>query len=172
MNKLVNDNLYETRNNLLKEITILSDAQFNSKPDMNMWSIAQVCHHLVLVEEASIKAIAWGLKEIDSTQKERKNVQLIYLDRTKKIKAPKIVEPDVEPFEVQQIIDLLNDSRKKLMTFLSTIEDKSILAEKSVKHPALGELLLDQWIDLIYFHEQRHIEQIKEIKLLLDNLLI
>ncbi|CEH28755.1 PadR family transcriptional regulator [Aneurinibacillus migulanus] len=167
MNKLVNDNLYETRNNLVKEITLLSDAQFNSKPDMNKWSIAQVCHHLVLVEEASIKAITWGLKEIDSTQKERKKVHLI-LDRTKKINAPKIVEPDVEPFEVQQIIDLLNDSRKKLITFLSTIEDKSILAEKSVKHPAFGELPLDQWIEQIYLHEQRHIEQIKEIKLLLD----
>ncbi|WP_312473319.1 DinB family protein [Neobacillus sp.] len=166
MNKLVNDNLYETRNILIKEITLLSDAQFNSKPDMNKWSIAQVCHHLVLVEEASIKAIAWGLKEIDSTQKERKKVHLILLDRTKKLKAPNIVEPDVEPFEVQQIIDLLNDSRKKLLTFLSTIEDKSILAEKSVKHPVFGELPLDQWIEQIFLHEQRHIEQIKEIKLL------
>ncbi|MFF2449122.1 DinB family protein [Neobacillus sp. NPDC058068] len=168
MNNVVNDNLYETRNNLVKEITLLSDAQFNSKPDTGKWSIAQVCHHLVLVEEASIKAIAWGLKESDRTQKERKNVQHFILDRTKKFKAPKMVEPGVEPFEVQQIINLLNDSRKKLITFLSTIEDQSILAEKSVKHPALGELRLDQWIEQIYLHEQRHIEQIKEIKLLLD----
>lgn len=167
MRKLVNDHLYETRNNLVKEITLLSNAQFNNRPNMNKWSIAQVCHHLVLVEEASIKAIAWGLKQIDRTQKERKKVQLI-LDGTKKMKAPQIVEPNVEPFEVQQMIDLLCDSRKKLITFLSTIEDKSILTEKSVKHPAFGELPLDQWIELIYLHEQRHIEQIKEIKLLLD----
>ena len=132
-----------------------------------MWSIAQVCHHLVLVEEASIKAIAWGLKEANNTPKERKEIDLILLDRTKKFKAPKIVEPDVEPFEVQQMIDLLNESRNKLMTFLNGIEDKSILMEKSVKHPALGELLLDQWIEQIYLHEQRHIEQIKELKLLL-----
>jgi DinB superfamily len=168
MNKLVNVNLDETRNHLIKEIVLLSDDQLNLKPDMNMWSIAQVCHHIVLVEKASIKAIAWGLKESDNTQIERKEVHLIVLDRTKKFKAPKIVEPDVEPFEIQQIIDLLNDSRKKLMTFLSTIEDKSILEEKSVKHPALGELPLDQWIEQIYLHEQRHIEQIKDIKLLLD----
>ncbi|MGE8207330.1 DinB family protein [Heyndrickxia sp. NPDC080065] len=168
MNNLINDNLYKTRNDLIKEIALLSDDQFNSKLDINSWTIAQVCHHLVLVEESSIKAIAWGLKEIESTQNERKKVDLILLDRTKKIKAPKIVEPDVKPFEVQQIIDLLNESRKKLMTFLSTIEDKSVLAEKSVKHPALGELPLDQWIEQIYLHEQRHIEQIKEIKLLLD----
>jgi len=61
-------------------------------------------------------------------------------------------------------MDLLNESRKQLITFLDTIEDKSILSEKSVKHPALGELALDQWIEQIYLHEQRHIEQIKEIK--------
>ena len=167
MSNLVNDNLYETRNNLVKEITSLSYTQFNGRLGMNMWSIAQVCHHLVLVEQATIKAIAWGLKKVDNTQTERKNVHLM-LDRTKKFKAPEIVEPDVEPFEVQSIIDLLNDSRKKFLTFLSTIEDKSILAEKSFKHPALGELPLDQWIEQIYLHEQRHIEQIKEIKLLLD----
>ena len=167
MSNLVNDNLYETRNNLVKEITSLSYTQFNGRLGMNIWSIAQVCHHLVLVEQATIKAIAWGLKKVDNTQTERKNVHLI-LDRTKKFKAPEIVEPDVEPFEVQSIIDLLNDSRKKFLTFLSTIEDKSILAEKSFKHPALGELPLDQWIEQIYLHEQRHIEQIKEIKLLLD----
>ncbi|MCM3651394.1 DinB family protein [Metabacillus litoralis] len=167
MSKLVNDNLYETRNNLIEDIASLSYAQFNNRPSMNKWSIAQVCHHLVLVEKASIKAIAWGLKEIDRSQKERKKVHLI-LDRTKKIQAPKIVEPDGEPFEVQQIIELLSDSRKKLMTFLSTIEYTSILTEKSVNHPAFGELPLDQWIELIYLHEQRHIEQIKEIKLFID----
>ena len=166
MSNLVNDNLYETRNNLVKEITSLSYTQFNGRLGMNMWSIAQVCHHLVLVEQATIKAIAWGLKKVDNTQTERKNVQLV-LDRTKKFKAPEIVEPDVEPFEVQSIIDLLNDSRKKFLTFLSTIEDKSILAEKSFKHPALGELPLDQWIEQMYLHEQRHTEQIKEIKLLI-----
>lgn len=167
MGNLVNDNLYETRNNLVKEITSLSYSQFNDRLGTNLWSIAQVCHHLVLVEQSTIKAIAWGLKKVDNTQIERKNVHLI-LDRTKKFKAPEIVEPDVEPFDVQSIIDLLNNSRKKFLTFLSTIEDKSILAEKSMKHPALGELPLDQWVEQIYLHEQRHTEQIKEIKLLLD----
>ncbi|MFY0520619.1 DinB family protein [Lysinibacillus sp. UGB7] len=168
MNKLVHDNLAETRNNLVTEITLLGEAQFNYKPDTNTWSVAQVCHHLVLVEQATLKAIAWGLQESDSTLQERKKVHLLILDRTKKINAPKIVEPNVEPFEVQQIVDLLNDSRNKLVTFLSTIEDPSLLAKKSVKHPALGDLHLDQWVEQIYLHEQRHIEQIKEIKLLVD----
>ncbi|MEH7225658.1 DinB family protein [Bacillus sp. JJ1566] len=168
MNNLVNDNLYETRNDLVKEITSLNFTQFNESPGINKWSIAQVCHHLVLVEQATIKAIAWGLNEVANTQKERKKVQLI-LDRTKKFKAPKIVEPATEPIKLQTIIDMLDDSRKKLLTFLSTIDDKSILAEKSTKHPSLGDLPLDQWIEQIYLHEQRHIEQIKEIKVTLGH---
>ncbi|SDN80621.1 DinB superfamily protein [Psychrobacillus sp. OK028] len=167
MSDIVNDYLHETRNNLVNEITSLSHSQFNNRLSMNMWSIAQVCHHLVLVEQATIKAIARGLKKGDNTQTERKNVHLI-IDRSKKFKAPEIVEPDLEAIEVQSIIELLNDSRKKLLTFLHTIEEKSILVKKSVNHPALGELPLDQWIEQIYLHEQRHIEQIKEIKLLLN----
>jgi len=163
MNQLINDHLYETRNNLVEEIKLLNDSQLNAKPDANSWSIAQVCHHLVLVEESSVKAIAWGLKQEDNKQTERKNVQLI-VDRTKKITAPKIVEPGKVVFTVQQIIDLLDNSREKLIAFLNTIEDPSILAEKSFKHPAIGELPLDQWVEQIHFHEQRHIEQIKEIK--------
>ncbi|MFJ7952688.1 DinB family protein [Lysinibacillus sp. NPDC096418] len=168
MNQIVNDKLSEARINLLQEISELSDVQFNSKPELDTWSIAQVCHHLVLVEEATIKAIAWRLTESSSIKGERKKIENIILDRSKKLRAPKIVEPDENPFKVQQIMASLNDTREKLMTFLSTIEDKSILAEKTVKHPALGEIFLDQWIEQIYLHEQRHIEQIKEIKLLLE----
>ena len=163
MSKLETD-LYETRNNLVKEISLLSYDEFNSKLDINKWSIAQVCHHLYLTEKAATNAIVYELKKFNRTKKDRKEVQLM-LDRTKKLKAPRIVEPDKTPFEVQQILDLLNDSRKKLLTLYSTIGDKSILAEKSVKHPALGELPLDQWFESLYLHEQRHIEQIKEIKL-------
>ncbi|MGE7887716.1 DinB family protein [Bacillus cereus] len=168
MNTLVKEKFYETRNHLFEEITLLSHIQFNRKPDKDKWSIAQVCHHLVLLEERVITVISSGLKKIDNNQNERKEIQTILLDRSIKFIAPETIEPSIEPFEVQQMITLLNESRKELMHFLSTIEDESILAKKSVMHPALGELFLDQWIELIYLHEQRHIEQIKEIKLLCE----
>jgi uncharacterized damage-inducible protein DinB len=161
-----NDYLDVTRKNLVQEITSLTADEFNGQPGKEMWSIAQVCHHLVLVEKTTAKVIGWGVKESLSTNIERRKVELI-LDRTKKIQAPKIVEPDEQPFDVQQMIDLLNDSRERLMSVLHTIGDKSLLTEKSVNHPAFGELPLDQWVELIPLHEQRHIEQIKEIKSIL-----
>ncbi|MEB2298910.1 DinB family protein [Lysinibacillus xylanilyticus] len=163
MNQLINDHLCETRNILVEEFKSLSDTQFNAKPDANSWSIAQVCHHLTLTEESFIRLIAWGLKQEDSKQTERKNIHLI-ADRTTKVPAPEILEPAKDFFTVQHIIELLDDSRGKFIAFLDTIENPSILAEKSFKHPVLGELPLDQWVELVYIHEQRHIGQIKEIK--------
>lgn len=167
VSSIENDNLSETRKKLVNEITLLGYDNFNNRTDNIGWSIAQVCHHLVLVEKASAHAIAFGLNRIDGNKKERKELHSV-LDRTKKLEAPEIVNPSVEPFEVQQIIDLLNDSRNKLMAVLSKVEDTAILAEKSAKHPRFGELPLNQWIELLYLHEQRHIDQIKEIKILID----
>lgn len=168
MNELITDNLSETRNVLIEEIASLNSEQFNSKPDIEKWSVAQVCHHLFLVEGATIKMVAWGLENCGHTQLERKNIQPLLLDRSRKFRAPDIVEPSANPFEVQEIIDLLNHSRTNLVNFLGNIDDKSLLEEKTAKHPALGELLLSQWIEQIYLHEQRHIEQIQEIKAYLE----
>ena len=166
MSSLHIENLSDTRNRLLDEISLLGYDEFNKNPNPTMWSMAQVSHHLFLTEKAFTRAIEYGLKQIPNNQVKRKKLHLA-LDRTKKIEAPEIVKPNWEPIEVLQVIDLLNDSRNYLLTVLKTVKDKSILEEKSAVHPIFGELPLDQWVELIYLHEQRHIDQIKEIKFLL-----
>ena len=167
MNSLIHHQMLETRNSLIREFELLSYDAFNYRPENNRWSIAQVCHHLVLVERATVKAIKWGLSQNRDSNIERKNVQHI-LDRTKKLQAPEIVEPESAPFEKQQIIELLAESRNELINTLSSIDQPTILQTKSVNHPAFGDLPLDQWIEAVYLHEQRHMEQIREIKGLLD----
>ncbi|MEY2366584.1 DinB family protein [Lysinibacillus capsici] len=158
----VKEHLDTTRTQLLQEIHLLDDTTFNKKPDAQSWSVAQICHHLVLVEEATKKAITWGLKAEELSTPARKNVHLI-LDRSRKFQAPPIVEPAEEPFTVQAMLDLLATTRKNLLAFLQTIEEPEALAKRAVKHPALGELPLDQWIEMVYMHEQRHIKQLQEI---------
>jgi hypothetical protein len=161
MNQFKN-NLLETRDRLLNEIRPFCFDKFNQKPDRDSWSAAQICDHLVLVERAFTKAIVYGMKK-ESKKVERINIDPI-LDRTKKVEAPEMVIPKSEPIEVQQVIERLSESRKELLTVLSTIKDSSILAEKYARHPIFGKIPLDQWIQLLYLHEQRHIEQIKEMK--------
>jgi hypothetical protein len=156
------DNLLETRNRLLNEIRPFRFDEFNKKPDRDNWSAAQVCDHLILVEIAFTKAIVYGLKKEDQ-KIERKDLSFA-MDRKQKIDAPEVVLPNSEQIEVQQVIERLSESRKNLIAVLSTIKDSSILTEKYARHPIFGKIPLDQWIELLYMHEQRHIEQIKEIK--------
>lgn len=162
MNDVEMDQLTETRNRLIKEMIVLGFDTFNRRPSPEQWSIAQVCHHLALVEKASLQAIIMGSQN-HGTKIERKNIHFI-LELSNKIQAPEIVEPGEGPFEVQQVMKWLQNSRKELLVCLSSIEDKSILEKKSYRHSVFGDLSLLQWIEMLYLHEQHHIEQIREIK--------
>ncbi|MDQ1004483.1 putative damage-inducible protein DinB [Neobacillus niacini] len=163
---LVTENLTETRNRLLNEISGLSYEMLNKKPDTETWSIAQVCHHLYLSESIFTQAIIYGLNKSNGKKAEPKPIQLA-VDRSQKAKAPDMVVPGDEPLYLEKITELLNQSRNLFFEFYNQLEDKSILKEKSTKHPLFGYTPLDQWVDLIYLHEERHIEQIREIKSLL-----
>ncbi|WP_419954495.1 DinB family protein [Neobacillus niacini] len=162
----VMENLTATRNKLLNEISGLSYEQLNQKPDESTWSVAQVCHHLYLTESVFTQAIIYGLTKSNGKKAEPKPVQLA-VDRTQKAKAPDMVVPGDDPLELEKITELLNQSRNLFLEFYNQLEDKSILKEKSTKHPLFGYTPLDQWVDLIYLHEERHIQQIEEIKSLL-----
>jgi hypothetical protein len=162
LSKVKDHHLLVTRNNLLSEIDGLTQEEMNFHSEENRWSIAQVCHHLALTEETFAKAIAYGLKT-STIYSEPKKIDFM-LDRSIKLEAPEIVQPLMESFTSRQLVDQLSNSRKILMSILNTVDDTAILSEKSVKHPFLGDLPLFQWIELIYLHEQRHIQQIQENK--------
>jgi hypothetical protein len=157
------ESLIETRRSLVDVVSPLSFTEFTWKPDAQSWSIAQVCHHLYIVEKLFAGAIQYGLNQSKVKKVESKSLDML-TDRSIKIKAPETSIPSDEPFEVQQILKLLVESREMFYKVLNNIEDPSVLSEKSVKHPVFGELPLIQWVELLPIHEQRHIEQIKEIK--------
>jgi len=159
------EQLVETRKRLLEEISGLSFKEFNRTPRPDTWTIGQVAQHLVLTEMVTSRSIAHALKKEDNSLAAAKKIDLI-LDRSIKVDAPKVVQPDSRQFEVSSVVSMLEESRDSLLDILDKI-DPEILTFKSVKHPVFGELPLHQWVELIYLHEQRHIEQIKEIKALL-----
>ncbi|GGA71380.1 DinB family protein [Ornithinibacillus halotolerans] len=162
MKKLITDNFNKTHKELIALIERLTEAELNARPNANTWSIAMVCHHIALVEFATIKAVRYGLKEEKDTKSEQKDLSIM-LDRTKKFSAPKVVEPGGGPFELQELVEMLNNARDSLNRTLDSMGDQSILEEKSVFHPALGLLPLNQWIEVLPLHEERHLEQIKDL---------
>ncbi|SRR5690606_29327894 len=163
MEGTIYEKLSKARQQVIREIQSLNNEKLNAKPAPDEWSIAQICYHLVLVELATIKAIKAGLKKESKGKPERKDVSTT-LDRSEKIKAPRAVQPDDRNFELHELLDSFANSRNQLIWTLQGIEDKSVLKEKSLHHPGFGELALDQWVELIPYHELRHLEQIREVR--------
>ncbi|MFX3623007.1 MAG: DinB family protein [Ectobacillus sp.] len=154
--------LATTRDMLWKEIEGLNDTQLNAKPKREKWSIVQNLHHLDLVEQSVISAIVNGLKKEECKEVPIKPVHLA-LDRTHKAETPEQMRPTETLMKEEQIRNLLQNSRTKLLEVLGST-NKQELTEKYSNHPMFGELSLYQWVEFLNFHEQRHLEQIREAK--------
>lgn len=162
-------NLAAARARLLHEISSLNDEDFNREFENNQWSIAQICHHLLKTEVLFRKAIRFGLAQKTVIKADRKHIQVVS-DMSVKYQAPKIAEPDSGPFQASLIIQQLSDSRNNLLDVLLPIDDPSRLKDIVVNNPRFGDLPLDQWIELLYIHEQRHTKQIINLKALAETL--
>ncbi|MBD3921731.1 DinB family protein [Paenibacillus sp. PR3] len=158
----INQQLEETRVELLGILDGLSGDQINKRKDFESWSISQVCQHLSITEELYVIAIRRGLKGTEDSFAANKPVKVL-LDRSRKLEAPEIAKPTNELVEYQALIDKLNDSRQKLHELLNTIVDPSVLSRRHYTHPVFKEMLLIEWLESLYLHEQRHIKQIIEI---------
>lgn len=154
--------LSSARDGLLQEISSLNEHEFNLSKE-NAWSIGQICHHLWKTETLFTKAILFGLKRRPVTDAERKPVEVV-LDQSVKYQAPEVAVPDAGPFQAEELLQMLGESRRKLLDILREVKDPAAFAEIAVNHPRFGDLPLEQWIELLYMHEQRHTDQIKELK--------
>ncbi|MGE7686200.1 DinB family protein [Peribacillus simplex] len=163
MNYIEYDLLFESRNQLIEEITELDEKMLHHRPAPEVWSIAQICHHLYLTEQVFTEAIANGIRERDFNNIIQKNIYLV-TNRTKKFLSPDIVSPSSIPFQLSGLMDFLAESRDRLLQVLYDMDSDILLNRKKAKHPLFGDLSLDQWIELLSLHEQRHIKQIQEIK--------
>ncbi|WP_199621343.1 DinB family protein [Paenibacillus alkalitolerans] len=161
--KQIVENLITTRRLLLDEIEQLDIIQLNRRLSTDSWSIGQVCHHLILTEALFTQAIQLGLSKEDDHSVYDKPIELV-LDRTKKIESPGIARPSNEQFTREFLIDGLTSTREKILKVINDQDDPSIFSRKTARHLVFKELKLDQWITLLYLHEQRHIKQIQDIK--------
>ncbi|WHX90166.1 DinB family protein [Peribacillus simplex] len=163
MNYIEYDLLFESRKQLIEEIMELDEKMLHHRPAPEVWGIAQICHHLYLTEQVFTEAIANGIRERDFNNIIQKNIYLV-TNRKKKFVSPDIVSPSSTPFQLSSLMDLLGKSRDRLLQVLYDMDSDILLNRKKAKHPLFGDLSLDQWIELLSLHEQRHIKQIQEIK--------
>jgi hypothetical protein len=164
----------------LSEFGSLTSEQLNWKPNPNTWSIAQNLDHLIVVNEtyypvlASLKAgtyrtpfiarIGFVVSFFGKTI-----LKAVQPDRKKKMKT----FPIWEPTKSNVIGDILNRFQNHQNELIQKIEDAKVLVGKGIviSSPANKSIVykLETAFDIIVSHEQRHLEQAKEILQLIKN---
>lgn len=154
--------LDQIRKSILEEISVLTDEQCNLKPDLDRWSIAQVLEHLFLTERRSDSFIQQSVKENISSNVPDKPIQMVR-DRSWKIQAPEQIVPQEGPYSKEDLLHKLSQSRQQIHALLEDLDEEK-LRNLSVTHRVLGPLNIKQYIEFMGLHEERHLEQIRELK--------
>lgn len=154
--------LDQIRTILLEEVSNLTDEQCNLKQDPASWSIAQVLEHLFLTEQLIGLRIQQSIKENILTNESDKPIHLAR-DRSHKVQAPEQIIPKEDFYSKEELFYKLSQSRQQTHAFLEDLGEEK-LQKLSFTHPRFGALNLKQYIEFIGYHEERHLEQIRELK--------
>ncbi|AIC92796.1 MULTISPECIES: DinB family protein [Shouchella] len=156
-----NLNTIEVRNQLVQELEALTNEQLNFRIQSN-WTIGEVCDHLIKMDHQVLLMLQYTLTKNKEEEAPLKPIERA-LDRSIKLEAPDIVAPNPGPFSKSILLERLQQEKHLLDEEIASIEQDR-LTKLSAKHPVFGRLSLQQWIDLRTYHEQRHIDQIHELK--------
>ncbi len=148
---------------LVDTITPIEDPLFSRSPANNEWSIAEIVHHLCLVEERVIKELETELA--NPPQRIgflRKFIPTsIVASRLLRVKAPSGVNP-LNPPARAEVIANYDGARSRLKELCST-HGRNRLKQVIFKHPFLGKIDGIATISFIGYHELRHYKQIREV---------
>jgi hypothetical protein len=158
----------------LSEFGSLTSEQLNWKPNSTTWSIAQNLDHLIVVNETYypvLESLKTGTYKTPFIAKigfmvsflGKTVLKAVQPDRQKKMKTFPIWEPSAS----NVIGDILKRFQTHQNELIQKIEEARGLVEKDVviSSPANRNIVykLETAFDIIVSHEQRHIEQSKEL---------
>ncbi len=148
---------------LSNTINALDPDLFQQRPAENEWSVAEVVHHLCLVEERVLTELERGLQRPPVKVGLFKKLlpMRIVAFRFLRVRAPKAVEP-LNPLRKDESMRSYNRTRAQLKQFCAT-HARSALKKTSLHHPVFGDIDGVAALDMVAYHEQRHYKQIREI---------
>lgn len=162
-----------------QEFASLDAGQLNWKPRPGIWSIAQNIEHLIVVNEtyfpviAALKAGAYrtpflGRLGFMVSFFGKTVLNAVLPDRRKKMST----FPIWEPAQSEIGADILERFSKHQQDLKNHIEDSSDFIQQGavISSPANRNIVytLETAFDIIVAHEQRHLEQAREIKRMLQ----
>lgn len=148
---------------LLATVTPLAPGVFSRPPSATEWSVAEIVHHLRLVEDRVIKELE---KQLANPPHKlgllRRLVPIAIVgSRLIKVKAPQAMNP-VEAPDKEISIASYNATRNKLKELWANSGPER-LKQVVFRHPFLGNINGVATVSFVGYHEQRHLKQIREV---------
>lgn len=160
--------LTETRDDLLRAVKGLSQAQLTYKAAPDKWSIMDCLEHIALSEPAIWGMTQKTLAEAPDASKrsgikfdDKKILELI-VDRSGKFKAPERLQPSGKFASADAAVAAIVEVRNKQIEFLKTTQDD--LRNRVGAHPAFGPIDCFQFVLFNAGHGKRHTLQMEEVK--------
>ncbi len=150
----------------LASIDGLSEAQWRFKPAADRWSIAETAEHIVATDKLIGGFLIGGMPPLgarpDSAAAMDRRIVTLLADRTQRFDAPAVIQPAGKYATQSDLVAAFVETRNDLNDFLA--QTRAPLRTVGVPHPAFGPMDGVQWVILVAGHEQRHTQQIEEVK--------
>lgn len=150
------------RQAVLDSATGLTEEQFHQKPAEDDWSVKQVMEHLVLFDRILLERMKDALEQPD-IQLDQKDLSPS-ADRSRRVQHPENMKSSDGNVPLEDLLVQLRKSHQELVDFYHQLTDKSVLQRKGITHERYGDMSLAQWIELAVVHDQRHLQQIQDIR--------
>lgn len=159
--------LKKTRGELVHKVKSLTLEQWVYKPAPNVWSVAEICEHILKAEDVVLKRVdnlegKEHKPELMAGYKEKGEELIAFIvGREKKFQAPEPVAPKGTLASPEEFIKAFDARREATYEFVKTI-DKPIKAYYEVFGP-IGEVNGYHWLMFISAHTERHTLQLNEV---------
>jgi uncharacterized damage-inducible protein DinB len=156
------DFIQNERMKIMESVKGLTDEELNQLVEEGTWTISQILMHLYLMEKEITKAIVKAIQEGEHLSATEKPVHLTAI-RKKKFKAPVYSTPPNDYITYIELQAKLERSRKELLDVINRLTEEQ-LVNFSAPHPVFERLNIKQYVEFIGYHEDRHRQQIEDVK--------
>ncbi len=159
--------LGETKDDFVKQITGISDAQLNFRPAPDKWSVAEVAEHII-VSEGTILGLIQGqiLKSPENVsdvfRAKDTGVILAITNRSQKFTAPEMLKPAGRFKNREDLLSSFERARNQTIEFVKS--NKINMRGHFFENPLMGMIDGYQWLLFLNGHTERHLSQLKEVK--------
>jgi len=158
--------LNDTREDYIKQLTGISDAQLNFRAAEGRWTIAEIAEHITVVETALFGIVtaptaAKAYKCDDVPRIPDTALILAITNRGQKFTAPEVVRPNGRWKTKEDLIASFEKARAATIDYIKN--NKADLRATFVQIP-MGMVDSLQGILFISGHGERHLAQLKEVK--------